>query len=327
VEDLETAYQLLCQGQPVSLPAKTTSFKQWAAKLITYASSAKLRSELEFWLSLVEKPVTFLPLDFAGAPQTTTQASSQTVSVALSVDATRALVQDVPGVYNTRMNDVLLTGFIQVLSDWTGGDCFVVDLQGHGREDIMADVDTSRTVGWFTNIFPVVLTLKQNLNPGAALRRIKEQLRQIPNGGMGYGLLRYLSQDKTAQSLEKFTADVLFNYLGQLECIVPQSTLFRLDQQLTRSCGLLNKRSHRFNVNAYILYEQLYVDWLFSPEHYQADTVQNLADAYVRFLEAIIDHCMNAEDSRHTPSDFPLADLNEDKLSQLTDILDSIDSE
>ena len=327
VEDLETAYQQLCQGQPVSLPAKTTSFKQWSTELTTYARSAKLLSELDFWLSLIEKPVTVLPLDFASASETTTHATSHTISAALSVDATRALLQDVPSVYNTQMNDVLLTALIQVLAEWTGGDCFGVDLEGHGREDIMADVDISRTVGWFTTIFPVVLTLEPKMNSGAALKRIKEQLRQIPNHGIGFGLLRYLGQDRIAQLLEKFTADVLFNYLGQLERIVPQSTSINLDQPLTGSFGPRNKRSHRFNVNAYILQAQFHVDWVYSSEHYQADTIQKLAAAYVRFLEAIIDDCMSADAGGFTPSDFPLADLDEKKLTQLADVIKAIDSD
>jgi non-ribosomal peptide synthase protein (TIGR01720 family) len=327
IEDLETAYDQLCKGQSVSLPAKTTSVKQWATELTTYARSAELRSELDFWLKLAKRPVTVLPFDFSGTPEPTTHASSHTVSAALSVDTTRALLQDVPGVYNTQMNDVLLTALIQVLSDWTGGDCFGLYMEGHGREDIPADVDVSRTVGWFTTIFPIVLTLEPKSSPGAALRRIKEQLRQIPNHGIGYGLLSYLSQVRNTHSLGELSADVLFNYLGQLERMVPQSSLFQLAQPLTGSFGTQNKRSHRFNVNTYILSEQLHVDWVYSTEQYHAETVQNLADAYARFLESIIEHCASTEAGGYTPSDFPLADLNEDKLSKLADVIKTIDSE
>ena len=326
VEDLETAYQLLCQGQPVALPAKTTSYKQWSSELTTYASSPELQTELKFWLSLIEKPVTALPVDFASAPQNSTFGTSKTISAALGVVATQALMQDVPGVYNTQMNDVLLTVLVQAFSEWTGGNCFCLDLEGHGREDIMTHVDISRTVGWFTTIFPVVLTLAPKLNPGAALKRIKEQLRRIPNRGIGYGLLRYLSRDTIAESLQKFCADILFNYLGQLESMVPYSTLFGLAQHLTGSFGPRNKRSHRLNVNAYIFQKQLHVDWVYSPDHYHADTIQKLATAYIRFIEAIIDHCVSAGAGSFTPSDFPLADLNEEELSRLGNIIDAIDS-
>jgi non-ribosomal peptide synthase protein (TIGR01720 family) len=119
----------------------------------------------------------------------------------------------------------------------------------------------------------------------------------------------------------------LFEYFGQLEGTVPHSALFGLAHSVTDSVSPQNKRSHRLNVNAYILQEQLHVDWIYSTEHYQADTIQKLAAANVHFLETIIDHCLSADAGGFTPSDFPLADLNEDQLNQLTNILDAIDSE
>ena len=200
-------------------------------------------------------------------------------------------------------------------------------LQGHGREDIIAHADISRTVGWFTTIFPVVLALEPNLNPGDALKRIKEQLRRIPNRGIGYGLLRYLTQDADVQSLEAFSADVLFNYLGQLERMIPPSTLFGLSQRLTDSISPRNKRSHRLNINAYVSMDQLHVEWVYSTELYQADTIRKLAAAYTHHIEAIVDHCLKSDEGSFTPSDFPLAGLNDDKLRQLADIIDAIDSE
>jgi non-ribosomal peptide synthase protein (TIGR01720 family) len=200
-------------------------------------------------------------------------------------------------------------------------------MEGHGRENFIPHVDISRTVGWFTTIYPLVLNMAPNLEPGSAIKRIKEQLRQIPNRGIGYGLLRYLTQDRIAQPLKNFSADLLFNYLGQQERLVPQSTLFSLGQQLTGSFGPQNKRSHRFNVNAYIFREQLHIDWVYSTEQYHAETVQNLAGAYARFLESIVEHCASTEAGGYTPSDFPLADLNEDKLSKLADVIEALDSE
>jgi non-ribosomal peptide synthase protein (TIGR01720 family) len=327
VEDLETAYKQLCQGQPVSLPAKSTSFKQWSTELAAYARSTKLQTELDFWLSLIQTPVTVIPVDFGNNSPTSTFAASRTVSIALGARATQSLLHDVPGLYNTQMNDVLLTALIQVFSDWTGGSCFRLDLEGHGRENIIARVDISRTVGWFTTIYPVVLALEPTLNPGAALKRIKEQLRSIPNHGIGYGLLRYLNQNANAQPLEEFSADILFNYLGQLERMLPNSSLFGLAQHLTGSFGAGNKRSHRLNVNAYVLKKQLHVHWVYSTDHYQAETIQELAAAYIRFLQAIIDHCLSAEAGGFTPSDFPLADLDEKKLRRLADVIKAIDSE
>ena len=327
VEDLEMAYQQLCQGQPITLPAKTASVRQWSTELTAYAQSPMLQSELEFWLTMIEKPVSALPVNTASPSQTSSYATSRTIIAALSISKTQALLQDVLSVYHTQMGDVLLTALIQVFSDWTGGDCFSVDLAGHERPDILPHVDISRTVGWFTTIHPVVLTLEPKLDTGTAIKRIKEQLRRIPHHGNGYGLLRYLSQDANTKSLERFAADVLFSYWGQLERLIPHSNLFGLSQPLTCFIGRQNRPSHRLKINAYIFKEQLRVDWDYSIEHYQAETIEKLAADYIRFLEAIIDHCVSADAGSFTPSDFPLADLNEDKLNQLANIIDAIDSE
>ena len=117
------------------------------------------------------------------------------MSVSLSAEETRALLQEVPEAYHTQINDVLLTALVQAFSRWTGARSLLVDLEGHGREEIFEDVDLSRTVGWFTTIFPVLLESGGGFHPGNALKSVKEQLRRIPNRGIGYGLLRYLSRD------------------------------------------------------------------------------------------------------------------------------------
>ncbi len=104
-------------------------------------------------------------------------------------------MQDVPSVYNTQINDVLLTALIQSFAQWTGERSLLVDLEGHGREDLFEDVDLSRTVGWFTTLFPIYLQLEEVDRPGETLKSVKEQLRRIPNRGIGYGILRYLNKD------------------------------------------------------------------------------------------------------------------------------------
>ncbi|MFL9458755.1 condensation domain-containing protein [Tolypothrix bouteillei VB521301_2] len=124
-----------------------------------------------------------------------TTASSATVSLSLNEEQTRALLQDVPSVYNTQINDVLLTALIQSFAQWTGERSLLVDLEGHGREDLFEDVDLSRTVGWFTTLFPIYLQLEEVDRPGETLKSVKEQLRRIPNRGIGYGILRYLNKD------------------------------------------------------------------------------------------------------------------------------------
>ncbi|MGI8505171.1 MAG: amino acid adenylation domain-containing protein, partial [Hassallia sp.] len=191
LEDLQTAYHQLSQGKLVKLPAKTTSFQQWARLLQDYAVSKTLQQELDHWLSLSSATVSPLPVDYPGGNNTI--ADSHTISVHLTEAETTALLTEVPATYNTQIIDVLLTALVQALTPWMRSSTLLVNLEGHGREEIFNHVDLSRTVGWFTSEFPVLLSLeKVSQPPGDALKTIKEQLRRIPNRGIGYGILRYL---------------------------------------------------------------------------------------------------------------------------------------
>src|SRR5205807_10066427 len=120
--------------------------------------------------------------------------SMQSVTVQLDPARTRALLQDVPGVYRTQVNDVLLAALGRTLARWTGRDRVLVDLEGHGREELFKGVDLSRTVGWFPTMFPVPLHVPTHTDPGTLLKSVKERLRAIPGRGLGYGALRYLTE-------------------------------------------------------------------------------------------------------------------------------------
>src|SRR5262249_12293204 len=159
-----------------------------------YAQSSALAAERSYWLEQPWTRVSPLPVDCAEGDNSV--ASSRTVVVSLSVEETQALLQQVPEAYRTQINDVLLTAVAQAFAEWTGARTLLVNLEGHGREEILENTDLSRTVGWFTTIFPVLLDLAGTSHPGEALKTIKEQLRRIPNRGIGYGLLRYLREDR-----------------------------------------------------------------------------------------------------------------------------------
>ena len=145
------------------------------------------------------------------------------MAVELNQKDTRALLQEIPEVYNTQINDVLLTALVDVLAPWSQQESVCLDLEGHGREELFEDIDLSRTVGWFTSIFPVVLKRGHPAHPGELLKTVKEQLRQIPLRGIGYGLLRYLSDnEEIRQGLgESLDPEVAFNYLGQFDQVIP----------------------------------------------------------------------------------------------------------
>jgi amino acid adenylation domain-containing protein/non-ribosomal peptide synthase protein (TIGR01720 family) len=315
LEDLQTAYQQLGRGEQVQLPAKTTSFQQWSQKLREYARSTALQQELDYWRRQSRKPSISLPVDFPGGENT--MASVGCVSSTLSFPETQALLKEVPQIYNTQINDVLLTALVQTFAQWTGEPTLLVDLEGHGREEISDEVDLSRTVGWFTTVFPVLLNLGEASNPGDALKKVKEQLRGIPNRGIGYGVLRYLSddQDITEQLSTLPQAEVIFNYLGQFDQTLSESSLFGLTQEssgLARS--LRGKRSHLLEIDGLVSQGQLQLKWNYSQKVHRRSTIEALAQRFVEALRSLITHCQSPEAGGFTPSDFPLAQLGQDEL-------------
>ncbi|HEY9873911.1 MAG TPA: amino acid adenylation domain-containing protein, partial [Candidatus Obscuribacterales bacterium] len=275
IDDLQTAYLQLSQNQSIQLPPKTTSFKHWAEKLVKYAQSTELRSEADYWLTHLQKTITRLPVDHTEG--TNTVAVSRILSVKLSAEETQLLLQEVPKTYRTQINDVLLTGLAQAFAEWTNYNSLLVDLEGHGREEIFADVDLSRTVGWFTSVFPVLLTLEPGNNPGEHLKSIKEQLRTIPNRGLGYGLLRYLSNNEIANNLQTYPqAEVSFNYFGQFDQVLPESSLFALAEDQEPAGMAFSPRGHRsylLEINGFVAGGQMQFDWTYSEEIYQRATV------------------------------------------------------
>ncbi|WP_262985194.1 condensation domain-containing protein [Nostoc sp. 'Peltigera membranacea cyanobiont' 213] len=318
LEDLQTAYHQLSQSKTIQLPTKTTSFKDWSQQLTEYAVAEVLKSELDYWLSASYDTVDSLPVDYAQGVNTT--ASARTVSVSLDEAETLSLLQDVPKAYKTQINDVLLTALMLVLSRWTNSNSVLFNLEGHGREEMVDGVDLSRTVGWFTTIFPVVVELRIIDDLGTALKSVKEQLRAIPNKGIGYGLLRYLNVDpEISAQLEKIPqAEISFNYLGQFAQVVNTFSLMQIANEPSgNSQSLQGQRHCLIDINAIITNEQLQIDWTYSSNIHQHETIENIAQEFVETLQKLIAHCLSLENAGYTPTDFPLIQLNQLELDQI----------
>jgi len=301
--DFQTVYQQLSQDSEIKLPAKTTSFKQWSEKLVDYAKSEELKSELNYWIKELSQPFAHLPKDYSEGDNTV--ALSQTVSVTLTQEETQALLQEVPAVYQTQINDVLLTALVLAWQQQTGNPSLMLDLESHGREDIFSDVNLSRTTGWFTSIFPVGFNLQANVEVGTALKTVKEKLRAIPNGGIGYGLLHYLGDEETVSQLKDLPkSDIRFNYLGQFDGNLQSSSLFKPASE-SRGAGrsLKGTRSYILDINGSVVEGKLQLNWNYSSAIHHQNTIEKLAECYLEKLREIIQHCQSRETTDYTPSD------------------------
>ncbi|MCP4658874.1 MAG: AMP-binding protein, partial [bacterium] len=314
LEDLERVYRQLERGTKIALPAKTTSFKDWSEKLREYARSEAPAAELDGWLAAGAERVPPLPRDHPGGRNTV--ASSGAVTVELDGEETRTLLQEVPAAYRTRVDDVLLAALALGFAERLGEPAIRIDLEGHGREDLFDGMDLSRTVGWFTSLHPVVLELGDLRAPGEVLKSVKEQLRTAPAGGLGHGVLRYLSErDEVAPLRSQPAAEVLFNYLGQLDGAFSASSLFRPAAESSGPAAApRDLRSHLLEINGSISGGRLRVTWSYSENLHHRATIEDWAQRFLAALRTLIRHCLSPEAGGYTPSDFPLAGLDQARL-------------
>ena len=314
LEDLQHAYTALATGTAMVLPGKSTSLHSWAEHLQRYAQCEALVAESEYWRTTLEAGDAQLPQDFPQERQTRGQAAR--ASSRLSQALTHKLLKVAPAAYRTQINDLLLTALARVLCDWSEQPSVLVQLEGHGREDLFDEVDLSRTVGWFSSLFPVRLT--PQAQPGASLCAVKEQLRAVPGKGIGYGVLRYLTRSAELQGLAQ--PRVTFNYLGQFDgafnadagaLFIPAGESTGANQDAAAPLG------NWLSIDGQVYGGELELTWAFGTGMYRAETIEALAEAYRRELERLIEHCCDSGEAGVTPSDFSLASLTQAQLSAL----------
>ena len=325
--DLEMAYGQLERGEPIALPPKTTSFKRWAEFLGERVRAGAFDGELDFWRSLTDLSHAAAGRADSAAGGGNSVASERSVIVALDAERTAALLHEVPAVYKTQINDVLLTALAAALGEEDGGGAVLIELEGHGREDLSEEIDLSRTVGWFTSRFPVLLNVAPGADPGSALRSVKEQLRRIPGHGLGYGVLRHLAGGAGGAALAAGAhARISFNYLGQLDqALAEESALLPAREHAGSSRSPVARRPHELEIIASVFERQLEARWIYSTALDREASIARLAGNFMRHLTALIEHCRTPGAGEVTAADFPLAQLDEDKLRWIGALLEQAD--
>nr|VFJ52798.1 MAG: non-ribosomal peptide synthase domain TIGR01720/amino acid adenylation domain-containing protein [Candidatus Kentron sp. FW] len=308
IEDLQNAYNAIKTGRTPQLPAKTSSFKLWSERLREWRGSDAFALEANWWRQLPQSNVPF-PMDY---PEGTNQVADTCYhTLTFDPDITRRLLIDSPSAYRTSVNDLLLAALLLALGDWTGRREHVIDLESHGRTDLFDDVDLSRTVGWFTALYTVALELPAGGDLGDVIKTIKEQLREVPFDGVGYGVLRQ-------QGEELPQGQIVFNYWGQFDQ-TGQEDGFQFARETTgRSVSLTGSRDHLIDIIGITVHGRLSLTFGYSEKQYREATIRALAEGYRNHLEALIGHCR--EHHGYTPSDFTLAGVSQDQLNELAEI-------
>ncbi len=299
LEDLPAAYAEAAAGRDIRLPEKTSAYRSWAQRMASWKDDRAFSDSCGYWRRL--HGASPLPLDHPEGSNTLADTREHTFR--LSPETTRLMLTESHRTYRTRINDLLLTALALTLREWTFDLTCRIDLEGHGRHHLFDDLDLSRTVGWFTAIHPVSLSLPRESGLGTALKQIKEQLRQVPRNGIGYGVARWLKNEPLSGS------DILFNYMGRFQQGPQGSPWSPADEDTGPSMSLKGDRSYILEINSQTMGNRFTMTWGYSRNMFRPGTIRHLADRYRHFLEKLVDHCVQAWEAGtcgHTPSDFPL---------------------
>ncbi|MGY6120420.1 amino acid adenylation domain-containing protein (plasmid) [Paraburkholderia strydomiana] len=307
LEELQTAYEQAERDAPIALPAPSMSWRAWVRALEQYSHSDAVQSEASWWqnaLSVLDE-ASELPLR---APAGTRVAGSETIDWTLDASRTRDLLQNASRAYRTRVDELLLAALAQALGAWSGAAEIAVELEGHGREDVIDGVDLSRTVGWFTTRFPVALP-GAPAAPGDALVAAKERVRAVPHKGMHWGLLD--------ASRARPRPAISFNYLGRFDQSFDAASRFTFSSDDAGSShGPGARVDYALDLNGIVTGDTLLLRWRFDPARIARESVERIVAAFDQHVDALIAHCVAAPPGA-TASDFPLSGLDQVQLRAL----------
>ncbi|MCM3007886.1 amino acid adenylation domain-containing protein [Bacillus subtilis] len=313
-EDLATGYEQVKNGKVIQLPPKTDSFKLWSERLFDYANGSDMGNESAYWNKIEQMVQEQLPKDYEN--EYVLNDNNDAITIQWTEQETEQLLKQANHAYNTEINDLLLTALVTAVHKWTGMQEVVVNLEGHGRETIIPDVNVTRTVGWFTSQYPVMLQVNPNYNVSERLKTVKEGLRQIPNKGIGYGILRYLS--KSQGSIEySMKPEISFNYLGQFDQDLVQNGLMISSYSSGSIMSEQTSRQYVLNINGLVQNGKLSFMIDYSKDQYRSNTIHQLAQWIKESLIEIIVHCVRKEETELTPSDLTLNGMHITELTQV----------
>ncbi|MBU3179510.1 non-ribosomal peptide synthetase, partial [Clostridium estertheticum] len=323
-EDLSKAYTMAKNGEEIILQEKTSSFKDWASEQKKYANTYKVKKQLEYWKNIEGHDIKKLPKDKEVDKLRGIDLRSK--GFELTQEETENLLKYVNKAYNTEINDILLTALALTVSEWTGHKNTLVNLESHGREEIIKNIDIIRTVGWFTSQYPIVLN-SNNEDLGMMIKNTKDSLRRIPDKGIGYGIIKYLSNNKLKDNIKfKLQPEICFNYLGQFDEDIKNDIFDISSLSSGNSISPNNKSLFSLDFSAILIDESLNLNIRYSCEEYNEKTIEQLIHNYKDNLINLIDHCLNTENEEKTASDITNENISLYELKPYLKDINNIES-
>ncbi len=306
VEDLNTAYVDVKAGKEPKLPLKTHSYKYYAEALERYKHSYTLSQEKNYWQNIRSRVA-----EMEGSQVDDYSRKFSYTTVQLDKDTTYDLLHNSNKAYNTEINDLLLTALGRAYSRISKKGEVSIQLEGHGREPIDEPLEIDRTIGWFTSIFPVVLTdLGKDIRMD--IRHTKETLHAIPNKGVGYGQLFGMDCHKAPM--------IGFNYHGEFDEGGNSGTLFfSIEDNIAHGSGVSKKNTFITNIsiNSFVSGGQLQYTAVYNTGLFSAEVMEHFNEFFLDELRNIVAHTAKVEEPEVTASDLGETEWTDEEFQKV----------
>jgi amino acid adenylation domain-containing protein/non-ribosomal peptide synthase protein (TIGR01720 family) len=317
LEDIGSLYEQLRREEKMALPLKSDSFKTWALALEEYAGTEKFLKEQAYWFDILTQEVSPLPTEKMNAADPSVK-NSGSVQFRLNEAGTELLLMKVHEAYRTEINDILLAALSLSLEETFKRDKVWVTLEGHGREEIIDGIDITRTVGWFTTTYPVLLQAVSGKDLGMHIKLTKEYLRGIPNKGIGYGILKYLHSQQDKQKISIQPA-IIFNYLGQFDTDVSNASFVVASENGGDVQDPNEKIIYPIAFSAFVSEGKFNCTASFNQDIFSNETISKLMKGFESRLVEICTFCSTALTSELTPSDLGYKNMSIHQLETFFD--------
>ena len=300
-EDFTTAMEQINNNIEVKLPKKTVSYKEWAEAINEYGTKMHER-ERNYWNALIKKEN--VNIQYKKTNRIATEKNAY-CEVSFSKELTEKVMMKSGKACGAKINEVLLSAIAKAIGKITGQKEVGINIEGHGRENLNDDIETDRTVGWFTAIYPIVLPCVEDTRK--SIISAKELMRSVPNGGVGYGCL-FLGQKKIAP-------DITFNYLGDMD-EVGDNTTYDIGREIAEE----NRTNDKILINGMVKNKYLYFSFECFEQNFSLEFIKEFAERFKESVEEAIEFCVNAEEEK-TASDYELQITDVDEFDRIKNSL------
>ena len=314
-EDIETIFQQLLMQEKISLPLKTASFRDWVSLLHDHSQTKGFMEAMEYWKMVMNRRLLPMARDNEDGLNRVKDRTIRRFS--LTSEKTEKLLTQVHNAYHTQINDILLAALLSALHRGFGLQQVKIDMEGHGREPVEGGVNVSRTVGWFTSIYPVILEHQEGY-AGQLLKYVKENLRRVPNNGIDYFIGKYIT-NVSAIANKGDDACILFNYLGQFDSDTRNRSYAIAKESAGETIAAESRCAYDWEIVGMVVSGELKMSIHYSRFQYFEATIEKLMVIYQEELERLIEHCCTCRSGELTPSDLTYGKLSIGQLDKLQD--------